>query len=376
MQRSSSSIPEVPHLLSIGDRLSGLLRKDPTTSHGGAEIQHAMMARELAARGWRVDVCSDGDLADMDWDGGRIWHIKGSGLKPSRLWNIYKVFKRSHARAVMIVGVSAFIFVFYLFCRIRGKKIILGIQHDLDVVPDMRIKGWRRLVYLWTLKRIDLLLVQHNVQRQHAERLVRCPIIVIPNYLLISASPSQPPLGEAFIWLGTFRSYKRPEIVLELAKALPQFKFLLVCKPLPPEALKVDDHRKIAYESMQKRAAELPNVRFIPGCGREEIQSLILESKALLITSEGEGWPNVLLEVAAYGRGVLAFHDVGEDIIQKKGIGKVAGTVEEAISALGETTEEQWQLFGQNALRYVQGECSNTAITERLSNEILALLHL
>jgi len=194
-----------------------------------------MMARELARAGWRVDIVSEGDLQDAPWEGGHIRHIHQGSGRLSQLWQYFAAFNKNKATGVLALGATPFIMVYYLLSALKGKKFMLGIQHDLDVSPDMRIQGWRRWLYVWTLRRASLLLVQHEVQKQHAASLTSCPIAVIPNYILVPVSEKQPPLGVSYLWLGTYRNYKRPEIVLDLAQELPDLSFILVCHPTHQE---------------------------------------------------------------------------------------------------------------------------------------------
>ena len=354
-------------MLFVGAKLSGLLRNDPDTVHGGAELQHATIARSLVERGWKIDVISAGSLPNVDWVGGTIWHVPGPWSRVAAMWKLYRAFRSSKATLCLTLGATPFIIVYALLSILTSKEFILGIQHDWDLSrKHMRIKRWRRLIYFAGLRLCSLLIVQHDQQRRDALRLVSCPIEIVPNYLLVDIMDPPPPLGDSFLWIGTYRSYKRPEFALDMAEYLPDVKFTVVCRPTHSANGSDNSQRRPAFERLVDRAKTLLNVSFIPGCTHEEVGKYLLTAKALLITSDGEGWPNVLLEAAAYGRPVLSLHDVAGGIISRNNIGFVADAMDNAVKILAKKEDHEWYELGMNAHQYVKDNFSNAVLTDRL----------
>lgn len=97
--------------------------------------------------------------------------------------------------------------------------------------------------------------------------------------------------GGYFIFIGTLTRTKRPDIILSLAKAMPQHRFLMVGRT------------SIYKESFWD---ELPNnVQYLGEIPKAHARDLLAFSKALLFPSELEGLPNAVLEAMSMGVPVL-----------------------------------------------------------------------
>ncbi|MFZ6031496.1 MAG: glycosyltransferase family 4 protein [Chloroflexota bacterium] len=357
------------HILMVGDKLSGLLKSESDIVHGGAELQHITIVRSLVLKGWWVDILSSGCEVSEQWDGGQKWQIPLPWTRLDHLYKIYKSFRASTAEYCLAVGASPYVFVYATLSRLTQKKFVLSIQHDWDLAPDrMRIKGWRWVLYLLSLKFASQIVVQHEQQYQYALQWTNRPICVLPNYLTFDIPISCLPPGKSFLWVGTYRNYKRPEIVLDLAERLPHEQFTLICKPTHSDSSTstMNSYRRQAYESLVVRANSLPNVVFMPGCSHTDVRKYIQSCKALLITSEAEGWPNVLLEAATCGRATLSLNDVADQVITKNELGFVAETIDNMVQIIEQTTYLEWVRLGHNAHHYVRSQYSNTELTGRL----------
>ena len=130
---------------------------------------------------------------------------------------------------------------------------------------------------------------------------------------------------------------------------------------------------KLDYDKLSKWANRLPNVNFVPGCAHDEIDNYILNAKAILLTSQGEGWPNVLLEAASYGRSILSINDVADGIIAEHQIGFVAGNLENTIDIINITPDAEWMRLGDNAFKFVRGNYSNSTLKERIKSIFMSL---
>jgi glycosyltransferase involved in cell wall biosynthesis len=117
-----------------------------------------------------------------------------------------------------------------------------------------------------------------------------------------------------FLWVSRCQPVKRPHIFLDLVEALPSSSFEMVC---PREDVGL-------WESVAKRAAALPNLRFIEKVPYHEIQSHYDAARVFVNTSEWEGWPNSFIQ-AGLGRTALLSLDVNPDgIFERFGLGRYA----------------------------------------------------
>lgn len=357
----------VLHILCIGPTLPKILLNDPDVIHGGAEIQHATIARRLAEYGWRMDVIGTGNRPPVAWEGGTLMELEDPWSSLPAVVRLWRMLRRSGATHCLVANFAPFISVLGLMCRLSGKKVILSIQHDWDVSPEhLRVKGIRRQAYLMGLRLCSVLMVQHEGQLRDARRFCRGRIEIFPNFLTVNIAPDPVPVGDCFLWIGVFRPVKRIELALDLAARVPGARFRIICQQRVGLEIPHGGANGPSFEEVVSRAASLPNVEFIPGCSHDAITRHLAEAKALLLTSDSEGWPNVVLEAASFGRPTLTFNDVADGIIQKSGIGFVAGGVDGAVQILRNTSEKEWQERGCTAWRYACDNYSNQVLTERL----------
>jgi glycosyltransferase involved in cell wall biosynthesis len=130
-----------------------------------------------------------------------------------------------------------------------------------------------------------------------------------------------------FLWVSRCQPVKRPHIYLDLVEALPGSSFEMVC---PREDVGL-------WESVAKRAASLPNLRFIEKVPYHEIQSHYDAARVFVNTSEWEGWPNSFIQ-AGLGRTALLSLAVNPDgIFERFGLGCYAAGDFEKLKADAET---------------------------------------
>jgi len=319
---------------------------------GGAEVQQAILARLLAANGFRVSMITldygqpDGVVIDgvtvhkaFTPDGGlpvlRFLHPRMSSmLRALRAANADVYYYRSTA---MWAGVVA------EFARRHGRRSIYAGASDRDFVPGTggQIRYARdRWLYRWGLARVDRIVAQNEAQRvscrarygrealvwlfRHAIRTVDSIVaqnlvqqetcratygrdsVCIPScYQLPAASAAaanDAPRGDRVLWVGTIHAHKRPELLLELARRLPQRRFVMIGGPGPDPA---------CYEQIRQQAAALPNLEFKGFLPLAEVEPWFDRARVHVLTSRFEGMPNVFLQAWARGVPTVATIDVG-----------------------------------------------------------------
>jgi glycosyltransferase involved in cell wall biosynthesis len=151
------------------------------------------------------------------------------------------------------------------------------------------------------------------------------------------------------LWVSNFRSLKRPELALELARQLPQVKFMLAGGPMPGG--------QTYYDDMKAAAARLPNVIMKGAVRYRDTGDLFDRAKIFLNTSAIEGFPNTFLQAWIRGVPVVTFFDP-DGLVQRVPLGRVATSVDdlrEAIRGLLESDEDR-QLLGRRARDFAQRE--------------------
>jgi hypothetical protein len=134
---------------------------------GGESVQHVLLAKEFAARGWDVSMVSH-DIGQVDGtvvDGVTVWktYRQLAGLPYirffyPRLTSIWRALGNADADiyfqscAGLMTGVVA------RFVAHRGRKMAFRIAHDSDCVPGQQLIGLERdrRAYEYGLRRADI----------------------------------------------------------------------------------------------------------------------------------------------------------------------------------------------------------------------------
>jgi glycosyltransferase involved in cell wall biosynthesis len=129
------------------------------------------------------------------------------------------------------------------------------------------------------------------------------------------------------LWLSNLRPLKRPELVLELARQLPEVHFTLAGGPLPDAA------SRTYFEDVKAAAARLPNVS-MPGPVRyAETGAWFDRARLFLNTSSIEGFPNTFLQAWVRGVPVVSFFDP-DGLIRRLQLGAVSTSVDDMREAI------------------------------------------
>ena len=121
--------------------------------------------------------------------------------------------------------------------------------------------------------------------------------------------------SQDLLWIGRCQRIKRPHLFLDLAEHLPESPCTMICSredvPL--------------WEEVSRRAATLANVTFLERVPYHGIQLYYDRSKLLVSTSEAEGVPNVMIQAAQGGCGIVALEGDPDGMIGRFSAGFSAG---------------------------------------------------
>ncbi|MEE9270363.1 MAG: glycosyltransferase family 4 protein [Candidatus Krumholzibacteria bacterium] len=338
-------------------------RHDQETLYGGAETQAAFVADALASSGLQVTLvvssltpeaslphaAENAFSASDGVPGLRFWH--------PRLTGILKALQRAAAdvyyqrNAGMVTGLTA------MFCRRKGKVFVYGGGSDTDFsFRDVLIPGLRdKALYHLGLKLAHGIVVQNRSQEERCLRRVKKPVRIIPNGVnLPDGDDSQ--RKDLILWVGAIRRVKQPELFLELARRLPDMRFVLVGGPSGNE-------KNFAQEIM--RAAEsLPNLELPGHTSHDKLLQYLQRTVVLVNTSRFEGFPNAFLEAWSYGVPVVSTNDV-DGLIEREQLGGICRDVE-GMRALVSSLAADPQRSRET------GDRARSVIAERFSASIIA----
>ena len=292
-----------------------VLSRDPHIKMvGGAEVQQAIIARLLAANGFRVSMVTldygqpdavviDGVTVHKAFtpDGGlpmlRFLHPRMSSmLRAMRAADADVYYYRSTS---MWAGVMA------QFARSRGRRSIYAGASDRDFAPGTggQVRYARdRWLFGHALRTVDRIVVQNLQQQAACRALTGRDSIHIPSCYQLPAD-ARPFRDDRVLWVGTIQKHKRPELLLELARRLPHRRFVMIGGEMP-------GHPEL-YRRIREEVAGVPNVEFKGFQPLAEVEQWFDRARVHVTTSRFEGMPNVCLQAWARGVPTVGTLDVG-----------------------------------------------------------------
>jgi glycosyltransferase involved in cell wall biosynthesis len=284
---------------------------------GGAEVQQSILARLFAAHGYRVTmICQDFGQPDRVEIDGVVVRKVFSGdegipvvrfLHP-RLTKMWRVLGEVDADIYYYRSASMWVGILEAFCRRNGKRLVYAGAANPDFAPDIggQIRFARdRWLYRRGIAGANAVVVQNPGQLEALRATYGREGVHIPSCYVPPAS-ARAGGGELVLWVAMLRRQKRPEVFLEIARRLPQWRFAMV------GGAALGDRE--FYERIEAQAGALPNVEFTGFLPHAEGEKWFDRARVVVNTSVFEGMPNTFLQAWARGVPTVSFVDVGAPV--------------------------------------------------------------
>jgi len=348
---------------------------------GGGELQIALLAQALAKDGHDIVILDFQTTEDfVIYERIKVIKLQGwdKGIRVLRSFThrlplLYSTLKAQRAD-VYYCRIRDFRHILvYWAARKVNARFILSLASDLDAMNFlMRWKYQYRVslkdlwsfssglliefIYPWLLQKADLVLVQHEGQRQILDgKKIRS--VIFPNLIDLAQIPTSVNKTDSdFIYVGSLDKRKGFDEFFEIVKIAPFYTFKVIGQPR-------GDTGYTLYEKLKL----FNNVSLLGRLNHAETMEQISKSKALISTSRMEGFPNVFIEAWACGIPVLSlFVDPGS-VIAKEELGIVAnGNFNELLHAMGNFKD--LNEFAERAKAYVDNtHALNTKKVEEIS---------
>lgn len=336
---------------------------------GGESVQHSLLARAFAENGWQVSMVSHdvGQENGVVIDGIQVWktYQQKAGLPylrffHPRLTSIWRALGNADADiyfqscAGLMTGVVA------RFVARRNRRMIFRVAHDTDCVPGEQLIGMARdrHIFNYGLRRADLISAQSEIQQQALKDNYGLASDVVD---MAAEIPELPPASGRDIdvlWVNNFRGFKRPELVLDIARNMPDFSFAMIGGPMK------GFHE--LFKSVEDQAGEIDNLQFIGAVPYSEVNSYFERSKLFLNTSDSEGFPNSFLQAWVRRAPVVSYFDP-DGFIESEGLGISVDTQNDFEDALGRllSQDEERRRIGDRARQFVIDRYSSQAIAQQ-----------
>lgn len=316
---------------------------------GGEQVQQTLLARSLVRRGYEVSmvVYDYGQPDAAAWDGVTTYRSfrEQAGLPVLRFvhprWtNTWKALRKADADVYYLSCAGMHLGLAAMFCRRHGRKLVFRVAHDSDCVPDeLLIKYWRdKRLYEYGLRRADLILVQTRKQREAMRANYRLDSKVAG--MLVQSCGSRPERKVDVLWVNNLRQFKRPDLLLALARRLPALNFCMIGGEQPGAAE--------LYRSIAAEAARLPNLSFLGRVPYHQMAPHYAGARVFVNTSDNEGFPNSYLQAWVHGTPTVAFFDP-DGVIAAEGLGHAVGNLDEMAQRVA-------RLVADDALRQAASE--------------------
>ena len=293
-----------------------LLSRSSIPVMGGAELQQTLIATELARRGFPVSMISHdyGQEEGAVVDGVKVhkMYAPDAGIRVvrfvyPRLTSLWQALKRADADIYYQRTAACATGFLAAFCRANDRRSIFAGASDVDFMPGMESITYARdrWIFAYGVRNVDAIFAQNPCQQENVRKNYGREAVLIPNCYRAPDGMGRGRRDGYVLWVANVRAQKRPEFLIEIARRLPQHRFVVV-------GGSDSDRKSLEYaNAIRARLAELPNVqvnKFVPF---HEAERIFDGARVVLNTSTYEGFPNTFLQAWARGIPTVSFVDTG-----------------------------------------------------------------
>ncbi len=312
---------------------------------GGWEVRIALIAKELARRGRFEVSLVVGDhgqphveriagITLYSWRGRTIWGIpapenreedcqthapnslqarlqswmRKRGTQPLPIGQVgtyvigpkmISIYDEVDADIYTVPGNSQFSGELAYYCRKRGKKYVFLSGSDMDYYKEYKTDPEKLDIYsvphalkVYAIENAHAHIVQSERQAQMLKQGYGRSAIVVRNPIDLAPDFPRNPEASTILWVGkSDERVKRPSVILELARQLPEYAFVVIMVLAIPET----------HQQCLEEAKTLPNVTVLDRIPFDRIEWYFANAKLHVNTSYFEGFPNTFLQAAKYG---------------------------------------------------------------------------
>ncbi len=327
-----------------------LFNPDVQGVFGGAEVDLYFLATELARD-------SDFDVSFLTADYGQpdveqrenVTLLKTVDFRRNPLHGarrIWRAMQRVDAHAYMIKTISFGMFLVGEFCRRHGKLFFYRTSNtnSCDGTYLRRHPLMGRL-YQRALRQANRVFVQNESDREALERTTGVPSLAIPNGHPLPALHETP--RDAVLWVGRSVKIKAPERLIDLARSVPEERFVMICQRATGDT---------DYDRLFEKARAVQNLEFIERVPFHEADAYYRRAKVFVNTSDAEGFPNTFIQACAHAVPILSLNVNPDGFLMQHNCGVdcqgKAERLPEGLRFL--TAADKYVEIGRNARRYVE----------------------
>jgi len=333
-----------------------LTRRENLRYVGGAEVEQAILARELIAHGYVVSfVTYNHGGRPIEYIDG-ITIIKTYGRDKADKMSVLQKYKLilsalKKADADIYFHESGATGVLPLFCGINRKKYVHRIASDAIVISKPLSGSYsfsQKIADVLEIRRANSVIAQSNFQKTILKERFKVESVVIKNGLVIPKDDCKKHDPPIVLWVGSISTLKQPHLFVELAKSLPHVNFEMIGGKGDPQL----------YEEIEAVSKKMPNLKFYGFIPFHKIDEYFRKASIFVNTSRIEGFPNTFIQAWAHRVPVVSLTVDPDGIIQSEKLGFRSGTFKQLISDVITllNDEKLRKTIGENARKYVERE--------------------
>ncbi len=282
---------------------------------GGAEVQLYLIAKKFSEHTnveVNIIVVDYGQELLEKFDKIKCW--KSFKLKDNILKKIYiffKVFKKIDSDVYLQRTLTIFTCFLIFYCKLKNKKFIYMVAHDNEVNGKHKLYKNKviKKIILNSLKKLNGdIIVQSEYQKNKLKENNIKSIIIKSSYEIKTIFNND---KNYLLWVGRSKSWKKPQLFIELAKDLPHLNFIIICQ----------EQDKVLQTEIKEVSKDIKNLEFIDFVSFDDIDKYFSKAKVLVNTSDFEGFPNTFLQAFNNKVPVISLNVNPDNVIDKYSLG-------------------------------------------------------
>lgn len=378
LKRSSSEKMKKTKICFVSINAYRLFDKNCQATHGGAEVDLYLLAKEYA-KDDRFEVSfAVGDFGQKKEQ--LIENIKviNTGFKYRKSYKslegliMYLAFLGSLRKIradIYIQEVATTITAFVaLYAMLSGKKFIYRTAHVMECGWDLlKIGGSLTKLYYWGLRHASSVICQSEEQKKMLKKNFWIDAIIIKNaHIIPTVSVDE---KTAILSVGRCDKVKHPEIFFDISKNFPDVENIMICPK--------QEHEKDFFAEIEKKAENIKHLRFIEHVPFDQIQDYFNRAKIFVCTSDFEGFPNTYIQACIGSTPIVSLNVNPDNFINDNDLGYCAGgNMDKMIVFIRKllTDGQDWKSKSENAYRYAKDNHDMQKIKEQWDKVLLDLI--
>jgi glycosyltransferase involved in cell wall biosynthesis len=294
-----------------------------------------------------------------------------------RYLNLFRILIKQQSQIYITKTASELLGWLVLFQKLlKGKKVVFRLGSD----KDTDLEFWKNNKKLYTLykfglKRCDKVYVQSSNQKEFLETRYGIESHLVKNVFDITNNSIEVK-KEYVLWVSRCEPLKRPGLFIDLARRVPDERFLIIMPHARKGDSVLDEQIDIMIAEVKKAAAKLKNLEYIESVPFSEIQTYYNTAKLFVNTSEYEGFPNSFIQSCIGKTGILSYRVNPDEFLTRYGAGYLCDDdPEKAANYIKMLNPEIIKDTGEKAYSYVVANHDVEEIGKTYIRDFILLTH-